>query len=213
MKVSAYIDGYNVYHSLKRHAQPHHRWLNLWKLCERFIPSKTAALNEVHYFSAYAHWKPTQQIRHKAYVAALEAHGVTAHMARFANKNRKCPKRECGHKWIGHEEKETDVRIAVKLLQHGFEDKFDRALIVSRDSDLVPAAVAFKEMFPHKELFVVAPINSGHSTEMLQICDGRRKMRLRQLDDSLLPKKTFHTDGRTIIRPSAYDPPAKETPR
>ncbi|MCR9270102.1 MAG: NYN domain-containing protein [Hyphomonadaceae bacterium] len=205
MRVAAYIDGYNVYHAVKRRADNHHKWLDLWKICERFIPSQTAKLVEVHYFSAYAHWLPTEQQRHRAYVGALEATGVEAHMARFADKDRKCP--SCRHRWKGHEEKETDVRIAVKLLQHGFEDRFDRALIVSRDSDLVPAAAAFKQMFPKKELYVVAPFGAGHSTEMLGVCDGKRKMTRKQLDASLLPASLKHPDGRVIQRPSKYDPP------
>lgn len=205
MRVSAYIDGYNVYHSLDRHGERHHKWLDLRAVCERFIPAQSATLDEVHYFSAYAHWKPIPQQRHRSYVAALEARDVEVHMARFANKDRKCP--SCKHQWQGHEEKETDVRIASRLLQHGFEDRFDRALIVSRDSDLVPAARAFKIMFPQKELHVVAPLCAGHSTEMLGICDGKRKMKLKQLDGSLLPAILKHPDGRTITRPAAYDPP------
>lgn len=205
LRVSAYIDGYNVYHSIKNHGAPHHLWLDLAKVCARFSPSKSVTQTEVHYFSAYAHWMPKQQLRHRAYVAALEATGVTPHMARFANKSRKCPK--CAHKWVGHEEKETDVRIAVTLLQHAFQNRFDRALIVSRDSDLVPAAKAFKEMYPNKELYVVAPLCAGHSTEMLGFCDGKRKMKLAQLDGSLLPRTVAHPDGRVINRPAEYDPP------
>lgn len=205
LRVSAYIDGYNVYHSIDRHGEEHHKWLNLWTMCEGFIPVRSASLEEVHYFSAYAHWKPTQQTRHRAYVAALEANDVTVHMSRFANKSRQCP--SCRHRWTGHEEKETDVRIAVMLLQHAFEDRFDRALIVSRDSDLVPAAKAFKSMFPAKELFVVAPLCAGHSTEMLGICDGKRKMKARQLERSLLPASITLDDGSVVNRPARYAPP------
>lgn len=204
MRVSAYIDGYNLYHALDKHACNYQKWLDLSALTRAFLPSQSGILAEVHYFSAYAHWKPTQMQRHRLYVAALEAQGVKCHMARFSNQTKTC--QNCNVSWIKHEEKETDVRIATHLLKDGIQDKYDRALIVSRDSDLVPAAEAFKELMPEKELFVVAPPNLGHSTEMLNICDGKRKIKVRQLDRFLLPEISVHPDGRQIIRPTVYDP-------
>jgi uncharacterized LabA/DUF88 family protein len=193
-----------MYHALKKCCPPRHKWLDLKAVLKPFVSGHT--LSEVHYFSAYAHWKPQQMIRHRAYVAALEATGVTVHMARFSNKDRKCPKQTCGHEWVGHEEKETDVKIAVTILKQAIEDKFDRALIVSRDSDLVPAAKAMGELFPHKEVYVVAPPNAGHSTEMLQYCKGKYKIKVKNLDACLLPQTLKHPDGSTVTRPVQYDP-------
>ena len=132
--------------------------------------------------------------------------GVEEHMARFSNKTRWCP--SCVHKWTGHEEKETDVKIAVQILLDASLDKFDRAMLISRDSDLVPMAVAFKQMYPQKELYVVAPPCAGHSTEMLQHCTGKFKIKVAQLDDCLLPAEIILADGSKIIRPANYDPPA-----
>ena len=144
--------------------------------------------------------------RHRAYVAALEATGVTVHMARFSEKDRNC--KSCGATWKGHEEKETDVKLAVNLLRDAVLDNFDRALIVSRDSDLVPAARAMKELFPDKELKVVAPFRAGHSTEMLSVCDGKHKIQEKHHQRYLLPATLTSADGTLITRPSAYDPPA-----
>ena len=118
IRVAAYVDGYNLYHAIKRACPKHYRWLDLWALADRFVPSQTGELTAVHYFSAYAHWKPVQMTRHREYVAALNAVGVTTHLARFSDKFRKCV--QCQHRWTGHEEKETDVKIAVKLLQDAF---------------------------------------------------------------------------------------------
>ena len=57
-------------------------------------------------------------------------------MASFKAKDRKCS--ECGHVRKGHEEKETDVNIAVAMLNGAYHNEYDHAYWVSRDSDLTP---------------------------------------------------------------------------
>ena len=208
IRVAAYIDGYNLYHAIDRTNQPHLKWLDLWALCDRFVPNLSARLTAVHYFSAYATWLPKQANRHRAYVAALEATGVISHMARFKEKDRRCPLSSCGHRWKGHEEKETDVHLALALLDHAYKDQYDRALIVSRDSDLVPAARMVRSAFPSKEVFSVAPPGSGHSNDMLKVCDGKKHtIRRKHLAACLLPDRIPLPDGNEIVRPSRYDPP------
>ena len=54
-------------------------------------------------------------------------------MASFKAKDRKCS--ECGHVRKGHEEKETDVNIAVAMLNGAYHNEYDHAYLVSRDSD------------------------------------------------------------------------------
>jgi hypothetical protein len=66
----------------------------------------------VYYFSAYAVWQPRKVGRHIAYVKALRAVGVTVVLGQFKQKDRRCP--ACNHTWVGHEEKETDVNIAIR---------------------------------------------------------------------------------------------------
>lgn len=172
----------------------------------RFVPPKSGTLVGVHYFSAYATWLPEPMARHEAYVAALEARGVDVNMASFKDKDRKCP--DCSHRYKGHEEKETDVHIALSLYDHAYRDLYDRALIVSRDSDLVPAVRVTKEAFPNKEFFTVAPPHLGHSNDLLRVVDGKHKIQMKQVEACLLPETIKCDDGRTIVRPNEYDPPA-----
>src|SRR5204862_5243554 len=54
----------------------------------------------------------------------------------------------CGATWESNEEKMTDVNIATELLTDAFTDRFDVALIVSGDSDLVPPLRALRSFFP-----------------------------------------------------------------
>lgn len=208
--VRAYIDGYNLYHAIRRFGENHLKWVDLWSLCETFVLKNSQKLVGVHYFTAYADWLPGPMARHKVYVAALEARGVTVHLANFKRKDRRCPR--CHHVHAGHEEKETDVHIALSLLDHARRDFYDLALLVSRDSDLVPAIRVTKAGFPEKQILVVAPPHLGHSNEMLSVADGKRKIQKAHLERCLLPQHLGGKDGKPVIRPAEYDPPSRWHP-
>jgi len=47
-----------------------------------------------------------------------------------------------------YEEKRTDVNIAIKILEDAFLWKYERAIIMSWDSDIVPAIESVKKNFP-----------------------------------------------------------------
>ena len=48
-KTIVYIDGFNLYYSLK---QTPYRWLNLQKLCEVYIPPEKHEIIKIKYFTA-----------------------------------------------------------------------------------------------------------------------------------------------------------------
>lgn len=110
VRVTAFIDGFNLYHALDDTRLHHLKWVNLRSLCEAYIsPSDT--LTDVLYFSAYATWRPDEYKRHRVFVAALQSVGVTPVLGRFKEKDRAC--RRCGTRWKDHEEKETDGSTAL----------------------------------------------------------------------------------------------------
>jgi uncharacterized LabA/DUF88 family protein len=73
----------------------------------------------------------------------------------FRNWQRSC--RFCGYRWIGYEEKETDVSIAVTLVEDAVQDSYDTAFLISGDSDLRPAVAAVKRLRPEKRIVAVFP--------------------------------------------------------
>jgi len=205
-RVSCFVDGFNLYHSIDDLGRPHLKWLNLWRIAERFVSPKSEKLTAVYYFSAFADWMPKQRARHEAYVRALEAIGVRVEMSQFKKKDRECPR--CGHKWLSHEEKETDVNIGVTMLYETLRNSFDKALLITRDSDLNPAVRILKKGFPNKKVFLVAPPHRGHSTELLKVVDGKYKITIPHLEGSLFGGTVQDPTGRIVAeRPSAYDPP------
>ena len=128
-------------------------------------------------------------------------------MGNFKNKDRKCPR--CHYRWIGHEEKETDVSIALYLINEAYRDSYDHALLVSRDSDLVPAVRMLRGQFPSKRITIVAPPNKGHSNELCRLATGKAKIRVKQLRACLLPAAIVSSTGTLIVeRPPEYAPPS-----
>ncbi len=153
-RVICFIDGFSLYHAVDNLNEPKLKWLNLWELAQS-LTHKEEKLTKVYYFSAYATWKPDRYARHRKYVRALKKFGVTPVFGHFKSKTKKC--KNCGRKWIEHEEKETDVQIALQLLQESFEDQYERAIIISSDSDLLPAIKMVLNKFETKSILVAPP--------------------------------------------------------
>jgi uncharacterized LabA/DUF88 family protein len=84
------------------------------------------------------------------YLDALASHSplVTIVDGRFQGKQRQCW--QCGSEWLVHEERETDVNIAVALVEDTVLDRYDTALLISADSDLRPAIGAIRRLRPEK---------------------------------------------------------------
>ena len=153
-KVICYVDGFNLYHATKELPYPDSSNVNLWSLAKSFLRDDQELI-AVHYFSAYAQWKPSDKQKHIRYVKALKKSGVTVTLAHFKKKHKQC--KNCKCRWVEHEEKETDVRIALQILEDAIDDKFDTAFIISGDSDMVPVVEAVKRRCPNKRIMLALP--------------------------------------------------------
>lgn len=142
-RVIAYVDGFNLYHTVKN-CQPNK--VDLWSLFED-LNTDDEELIGVNYFSAYAYWIPSAVARHKRYVKNLEASGVNVILGQYKQKGP-------GGK---HEEKETDINIALRLVLDGMDDLYDKAKLLTVDSDLVAAVREAKTRKPEKQILIVKP--------------------------------------------------------
>ncbi len=188
-----YVDGFNMYYALKR-KYPHFKWLNYYQLAKSILLAHDK-LEHVCYFSAYITWKPDKHKRHQDYVTALRSTGVEFVPGRFKNKNTCC--HLCQRTFKTHEEKQTDVNIAIRLLADAVEDKYDRAVIISADSDLTPAILAVRRLFPEKQVGVMFPIDSN-CFDLRQEADFKFKMSQKLLRASQFPDEI--TIGKSVIR-------------
>ena len=204
-RVACFIDGFNLYHAIHDLDRNHLKWVNLWRLMEFFLDPAEHQLMSVWYFSAFATWLPKPFVRHRRYVRALRSVGVVPVMGRFKVKDRSC--RECGCNWEAHEEKESDVNIALWMLDGAYRDEFDRAHLVTGDSDLMPAVRLLRKRFPEKAVKVIAPPERRHGRDVAREATSLASIKRVHLERSLLPARIVDGSGRpVVIRPSDYDP-------
>lgn len=165
-RVCFLIDGFNLYHSVKDLDQKlgiKAKWLDLKSLCQSYIYlfGKDAVLHDVYYFSAYPNHlsskKPDTIARHKNFVTCLEDMGVKVILGRFKEKKVYC--NSCKKVVIKHEEKETDVAIAIKIIELFHSDSCDIQVIVSGDTDLAPAVRTSLSLFKDKQICFAFPFD------------------------------------------------------
>ena len=211
-RTSFFIDGFNSYHSLKVwnpdpidpikrvYKYRKYLWLDLYAYSLQFV-RKQDTVGDVFYFSAYAYWRPNAQQRHEKFVRALVNSGVKPIMGAFKEKDRFCNK--CHSYYKGHEEKQTDVNIAIHLLKEAFLDSFDTAMLVTNDTDLVPAINMVKALFPKKRIGIVFPIDRW-SSELKQVTHFWRKTTKKILKKSQFPEDVTLPDGTVISKPPSW---------
>jgi uncharacterized LabA/DUF88 family protein len=202
-----FVDGFNLYHALDYYGPgPDHfryrkfKWLNLHKLASLYV-GRLDSLEKVILFTAFATWDPPKVARHKLFVRANENVGVEVVYGEFKRKDKRC--HVCHRKYQTFEEKQTDVNIALSLFRLAVTDQYDRAVVVSGDTDLIPAITAVRATFPHKQIGVILPIGRS-SEDMLKHADFKYKMREHHLISSRFPDRIVLQDGSTIDCPPTW---------
>ena len=184
VRVAVLVDGFNFYHSIKNliddgldQGLPV-RWFDYRALANSFLHQLEhpghKEIVQVHYFSALAHHKregdPDHVKHHQNYIRALEHTNIKSHLHRFKPRHREC--KECGEKIRFHEEKETDVAIASRLLEIVANDKADLIVMVTGDTDMVPAVGCAYEIAPSCRLWFAFPYKRKNG-ELARAVKGR----------------------------------------
>jgi uncharacterized LabA/DUF88 family protein len=201
MKACVFIDGFNLFHAIDCNWNYHkYKWLDLQKLSRAFLPSADQLI-DIYYFTAYATWDQDKVRRHQLYVQALESTGVKVVLGAFRRKTTRCFL--CHKEFWSYVEKETDVNIAIKLFQLSIKGAYEKAYVISGDSDLIPAIEAVKETFPNKQIGVIIPI--GRRAELLkQVTHFHMKMKEQHLASCQFPDKIELSSKTTLVRPPAW---------
>ena len=97
----------------------------------------------------------------------------------------------------------TDVQIATEMLTDAFEDRFDTALLLSADSDLVPPTLAVQRMFPAKRIVVAFP-PARSSVELGRAASASFTIGRRKLALSRFPDEVKKPDGYVLRRPANW---------
>jgi len=213
-KVSFLVDGLNLYFSLLEmqglSKQPS-KWLDLRQMCDGFLSAigerlrSRVELAKIHYFAAYmpamtAHDRAMIE-RQRRYVAALESTGVSVTMSPFKNRDARCPR--CNAIYKRAEEKETDVAMAVKLLEVFMTGEASIAVLITGDTDFRPAISTARRLFPQNSIAVITPF-LRHTTEMQEIGDFHFKVSQKLVHASQFPNPLRLPDGRVLAKPPGW---------
>lgn len=199
-RVHMFIDGFNLYHAVMNDSTlRQYRWLNFRKLGESLIP-KREELSRVFYFTAFYPGDSAKRVRHQTFIDAQRLHGVETVLGAFRRKDKFCA--HCKRTFSGYEEKETDVNIVSMLFRTAINDEFDKAMILSGDSDLVPAIQALKASFPQKELEVVFPPHRV-SKHLKMVADRHMRLKEKHLASNQFPNQIIMGDV-TILKPAQW---------
>jgi uncharacterized LabA/DUF88 family protein len=212
-RVICYVDGFNLYFGLKDKGLKRYYWLNVRKLAESLLKSGQQ-LVEVKYFTARIsgaapYETPTRiakmdakRKRQSDFLEALQTlPNFCLYEGHYLDKRISC--HHCGASWRSHEEKMTDVNIATEMLVDAFGDRFDLALIVSADSDLVPPIKAVRQHFPKKSIVVAMPLGRN-SKQLRQAANASFTIGRKKYKDSQLSDQVMKSDGHILNRPTHW---------
>jgi NYN domain-containing protein len=207
LTTNIYIDGFNLYYGALRNTP--NRWLNPETLSRLLLPKNT--IGEIKYFTALVSARPSdpdQPVRQQLYLRALGTlPRVSIHLGHFLTHEVMMalvvppgqPQRYA--KVIKTEEKGSDVNLATHLLHDAHMGRFDVAVVVSNDSDLLePIKIVRNEL--HKQVGILNP-HPNPSRALLPHIDFIKQIRAGVLHASQFPATL--TDARGIFtKPAAW---------
>ena len=201
-KVVAYIDGFNLFYGLRAKGWKRYYWLDLGQLIGNLLRPGDQ-LVAIRYFTARVLPEPNDKAkpnRQNTYLKALATvPNLTIHLGYFLSKQKSCF--QCGAAIQTYEEKMTDVNIAVSLLVDAQAGLFDKAMVVSGDSDLWGPISEVRNRFAGKEVVVAFP--PARVSRQLQ--SGGRSFIIGRgiLQKSQLPQQVTTASG-VVTKPATW---------
>lgn len=198
-RIIAYIDGFNLYFGMT-HSINGIKWLDVEKLVKSLLRPHQELVG-VKYFTSRVSNDPPKERRQSKYLDALHHLGIDIIYGNYKSKTTKCNR--CRHTWGGNEEKMTDVNIAVHMIIDALHDRFDTAMLISGDSDLVPPINAVHGNFPDKRVFVAFPPNR-HNRSVKNVAKGSIMIGEAKLRQAQLPESIVLANGYNLQKPGNW---------
>ena len=170
-RVMIFIDGSNLYHSLKNHFG--RTDLDIGKFSQRLLARRR--LTRIYYYNAKVGYKeePERYKKQQAFFAGVNAIPYSElRLGRLVYNN-----------WpnVPPYEKGTDVQLATDMLTHSFRDNYDVAILVAGDTDFVGALQAVKDTGKHVEVALFG--RAGTSWQLRRVADKLIPINARLLKD------------------------------
>ena len=149
MRACVYIDGFNFYYRKLKASKT--KWTDLKALSQKMLDSEDEIAG-IRYFTADVSQRAGDEeapIRQSKYFQALKTiPEMEIHKGKFLAKEIHRPLRGQEESYVfvrDTEEKGSDVNLASHLLMDGFRDRYDVALVMSQDTDLLEPLRMVKE--------------------------------------------------------------------
>ena len=206
------VDGFNLYHSLiqanRDSSGSTTKWLDIGALCVSYLPivgeksGQKAALESIYYFSAPpTHRSMDKQKKHALYLSCLKATGIIVRLGRFKKKDVWC--KNCKTRFKAHEEKETDVAIAVKLLEICHLNHCHSVVLVTGDTDLAPAVLTAQRLFPNINILLAFPYQRTNA-ELAKIATESFSIKLKSCLRNQFPDPLVIDGGKIFNKPTSW---------
>ena len=169
MKTAVYVDGYNLYYGRLRGTP--NKWLDLRRLLDQILRGQDPATQiekivfcTANIKAAYASHGTRSVEAQTTYHHALKHDSITVDASSHVVEKRslrkydgsKRPSTDYVDVWQ-MEEKQTDVKLALGMYRDSVSGAFDQIVLVSGDTDLVPAFEAIKGDAPNITLGLILP--------------------------------------------------------
>ena len=202
MRTFVYVDGFNLYYGalkgtpfkwldpvslFEKVLQPHHKILKVKYFTARVSSTPTDPSKPQRqdvYLRALRHFRPEVEV----YFGHFLSHRVRAPLAQPVGDRRTV-------EVIRTEEKGSDVNLAVHLLNDGWLDAYECAVVVSNDSDIAEA-MRLARQHHGKRIGLVTPGTGRPSRQLMTHADFSRHLRANALQRSQLPDRIPETNIR-----------------
>jgi uncharacterized LabA/DUF88 family protein len=195
-RVAVYIDGYNLYFGLKTKKYEKYKWLDLQKLAQCFL-LENQDLICLKYFTSYITYNNPSRKRQIVYIEALQEIGtMQLFLGEYKKQDIICA--VCKEKFHKYNEKMTDVNIATQMILDAATDKFDTAILVSGDTDLIPPVKAIINNFGKKVIVAFPP--GRENKNLKKNANGSFIIGEDRLRNSQLPATIKKKDGYILTK-------------
>ena len=198
-RVSVYIDGFNLYFGLNDKGWRRYLWLDIPALATHLLKPHQSLVG-VKYFTTRV-GAPAESVRRQTvFLDALGVRGgVEIVYGNFIYNNDGCD--GCGRTWTRREEKQTDVNLAVHMMRDAHDDIFDTALLISGDSDLVPAVKEVRRIPPGRRVVAIWP-PERRSTDLCNASSASMALGRGALVACQLPAIVSDPSGYALCQPA-----------
>jgi uncharacterized LabA/DUF88 family protein len=201
-RVITYIDGFNLYFALKESNWQRYYWLDLPELSRNIIKPDRQSLVGTKYFTSRISGSLSKTKRQSTYLDALKAEGETEiFYGQYRNDPHKCT--SCKRTdWVPNE-KMTDVSLAVEMIMDAVHDRFDTAILIGGDTDLVPPVEKIRSEYPQKRVIVAFPPNRVND-DLKYAANGFIVIGRAKFAKSVLPPTVYGEGGFPLECPDSW---------